>query len=137
MTKDEALARLKELGVKPGVTLYTILRHVSKSGMQRRISVIHQTKEGPVELDYLIEALGIGKRKSLTRYGMSGDSWKSYEDGIVCGGCGMDMGFDLVYRLGRTMFPKGFKVPKGKSGRNGDTSGHDRDGGYALRQEWL
>jgi len=55
--------------------------------------------------------------------------------GIKIGGCGMDMGFELVYCLGRKLFPDGFKV-KG-IGRNGDTSGWDKDGGYALKYNWL
>ena len=47
----------------------------------------------------------------------------------------MDMGFALVYELSRELYPKGFKVAG--VGRNGDTSGHDKDGGYALKQRWL
>ena len=38
-----------------------------------------------------------------------------YRDGVVCRGCGMDMGFDLVYQLA--------------SIGTGD--------GYAARHEWL
>lgn len=36
--KDEAAERLREI-LKPGDTVYCILRHVSRSGMQRRISL--------------------------------------------------------------------------------------------------
>lgn len=45
MTKEQeaeraaAIAKFREL-VEPGDTLYTILRHVSRSGMQRSISVV-------------------------------------------------------------------------------------------------
>ena len=56
---------------------------------------------------------------------------------VIVGGCGMDMGFNIVYSLSRRLWPKGFKLPKGKAGRNGDTSGTDTDGGYALNQRWL
>lgn len=73
----------------------------------------------------------------------------------------MDMGFAVVYDLGRVMFPDGFgvagKYPNGSDGRpttkemaakaveigatfrgrNGDPSGWDNDGGYALKQRWL
>ena|ERR1035437_1828097 len=59
--------------------------------------------------------------------------WLRMMDGD--GGCGMDMGFHLVYNLGRTLFPEGFKV-EGR-GRNGDASGWDKDGGYALKQRWI
>ncbi len=133
MTKDEALARFKELGIKPGVTLYTILRHRSSSGMSRRISVIHFHMGEPHQLDYMIEALGVAKHKVVMRYSFSGDTYKDKEEGLVCNGVGMDMGFDLIYRLGRTLYPNGFKV-KG-TGRNGDKSGHD--GGYAFEHRWL
>ena len=55
--------------------------------------------------------------------------------GLVVGGCGMDMGFHVVYSLGRVLWPKGFKV--NGIGRNGDISGHDKDGGYRLVHQWL
>ena len=68
------------------------------------------------------------------------------------------MGFEVVYNLGRQLFPKGFGtvsyggicpqtkeeaerlVATGKTsfcGRNGDKSGWDNDGGYALKHRWL
>lgn len=52
--------------------------------------------------------------------------------GIKCDGCGMDMGFQLVYSLGRTLWPLGTHEPHGK--RNGQP---DREGGYALKHRWL
>jgi len=81
--------------------------------------------------------------------------------GVRVGGCGMDMGFYLVYEVSRKLFPDGFgelgKMPLGHEirpatkedaikaigkgatfwGRNGDTSGWDNDGGYAIKQRWL
>lgn len=63
----------------------------------------------------------------------------------------MDMGFNLVYNLSRTLFPDGF-ICSGESCRSNDhfndrSKGmrpenfagkrHTGDGGYALRQEWL
>jgi len=104
--------------VKPGDTVQTILRHVSRSGMTRRISVIVNGND----VDYLVEQLGVYNRAKNG-------------PGLVVGGCGMDMGFSLVYSLSRRLFPKGFKVDG--TGRNGDTSGWDDDGGYALKQRWL
>jgi hypothetical protein len=56
-----------------------------------------------------------------------GDRYDRDRQGIKIGGCGMDMGFSLVYDLGRTLYPRGFKV----NGRG------RKDGGYALKQEWL
>lgn len=56
-------------------------------------------------------------------------------EAVKIGGCGMDMGFHIAYELGRVLFPEGFKVDG--VGRNGDTSGWDNDGGYALYQRWM
>ncbi len=115
MTPQEAQARLHEL-LKPGDTVYTILRHVSKSGMHRRISLLTADH---FQLDWTIEKAGWGKTRAN-------------EEGLVAGGCGMDMGFHLVYNLGRAMWPKG--TPKPHGSRNGAP---DSDGGYALKHRWL
>jgi len=124
--KQEAIAKLRKW-LKPGDTVYTILRHVSKSGMSREIGVVILKGKGEtVDLhpNFLIATA-------------CGDKLNTRGDGIKVSGCGMDMGFHLVYNLGRVLFPKGFKLPKGRHGRNGDTSGYDQDGGYALTQRWL
>ena len=74
-------------------------------------------------------------------------------------GCGMDMGFHIVYSLASALYRlEGFGVlasdktcrPSNREeavkmvsqgikfwGRNGDTSGWDNDGGYALAHRWL
>lgn len=137
--QQEAIAQLREI-IKPGDTLYTILRHVSRSGMQREISVVTSEHRN---IDYLVaRALGdrIGKH-----------------DGVIVGGCGMDMGFHLVYNLSYALFPHGFGcIGEGcpsNDHSNGDRDytphyggGHSwrpapahwhRDGGYAVRQQWL
>lgn len=127
--KANAIAFLKK-NLKPGTTVYTIVRHVSSSGMSRNISAFiikkseHTKKHELVSIDWYIAKAMDEKRDP--KHG-----------GIKVHGCGMDMCFDLVYRLGRTLYPKGFKLPKGKHGRNGDTSGYDKDGGYALHYENL
>lgn len=120
---------LKKL--KPGQTVYTILRHRSASGMSHEISVMALCPTTyykgdktykvirPHVLDRLIVRLENG--------------WKiGTHGGIKVGGCGMDMGFHLVYCLGLALWPKGTKKPHGT--RNGEP---DRDGGYALKQQWL
>src|SRR3990167_5500047 len=64
--------------------------------------------------------------------------------GVRVGGCGMDMGFHLVYNLSRVLFPDGFDCI-GKDFPANDHSNGDRDykphthkdGGYALKQRWL
>lgn len=96
---EECKARLLKW-IKPGDTVYTILRRVSRSGMQRQISVvlIRPGEKEPVILhpNYLVSrVLGRPQGKS---------------DAIVCNGCGMDMGFDLVYHLSAVLFGDGYKL---------------------------
>lgn len=108
---------LKKL-LKPGATVLCILRHVSASGMSRRID-LYTIKRN--ELIYL----------SAYAADLAGDKL-SDKGGIVVGGCGMDMGCHLVHCLGARIWPKGTRKPHGK--RNGEP---DHEGGYALRQEWI
>ena len=99
--------RLKEW-LKPGDTVYTILRHKSPSGMSREIGLVILKAEPdfpggvrdlhPNYAASVVLGLKQGKR-----------------DGIKISGCGMDMGFELVYRLSVELF--------------GD--------GYALKHRWL
>lgn len=118
----ESFQRLKKL-LKPGNTVHCVLRHVSKSGMQRRIDFYVMKGNEPWYITY-----DIGKVCDYRQH---------HDGGLVVGGAGMDMGFSVVYNLGRTLFPKGFKLAKGQYGRNGDKSGFDDDGGYALKHSWL
>ena len=105
--------------VKPTDTVYTILRHVSTSGMSRSISLIVMDGKQPYDISYLAAKV-------------LGDKIDQKHGGIKVGGCGMDMGFDLVYRLGATLWPNGTALPHGN--RNGKP---DSDGGYALAHRWL
>lgn len=161
--RDEFIAKLRET-LKPGDTLHTVLRSVSRSGMNRKIDV------------YKLEcgSNGDGVSKSWLSYWIAKASGESYDTKREClsvGGCGMNMEFAVVYNLSRALWPAGFGVPcsnchrraaspeeakqltengahctQAKAddhfkhvfrGRNGDTSGWDTDGGYALHQEWL
>lgn len=115
MNKQDAIAKLHDL-LKPGDTVYTILRHVSRSGMSRRISLVTADH---VDLDYFIDKAGFVRQSSSA-------------PGLVATNCGMDMGFSLVYNLGARMWPNGTPEPHGT--RNGEP---DSDGGYALKQRWL
>jgi len=110
--KEYAIKQLREI-LKPGDTAYTVMRHVSASGTSRRIDVYTIKDNQP---------------RFLTGYTAHAIGWKwGDKAGIVVGGCGMDMGFHLVYTLSRTLFPDGFD----------DGRDPKRDGGYALRHEWL
>ena len=116
--KQEALEKLKSW-IKKGDTLHTTVRHVSRSGMMRHISVRHlkatDNPERPVNIsnyDYHIARV------------LDLPEAPNYQ-GVKIGGCGMDMGFHLVYSLSRALFKD---EPKGES---------DRDHGYWINQEWL
>lgn len=105
--------------IEPGQTIYTILRHVSRSGMQREISVVVPDHDGGIGTADFHVARAIGARVGK-------------HSGVVMGGCGMDMGFQLVYLLGSRLWPDGTSVAHGK--RNGVL---DHSGGYALKHRWL
>ena len=103
--RQEARERLLEW-LKPGDTVYTILRHVSQSGMSRRIGAVKpyvREDTGEVRflhLDYNIMRV-LGWPEGHNRGGGP--------DGIRVDGCGMDMGFHLVYSLSRALWPEGFE----------------------------
>lgn len=133
---QEARERLLKM-VKPGDTVYTILRSVSRSGMQREISVVLRTDDGIHEIDYLVcRLLGDHLGKA----------------GIKVTGGGMDMGFHLVHGISYRLFQGRFEcigdsTEYGKRCPSNDHSNERErdftigrqhsDGGYALRQTWL
>jgi hypothetical protein len=117
-SKAQAVTDLLAL-IKPGQKVFTILRHCSRSGMSRTITAHVMEKGSLRDISHLVcEATGL--------------SWDRNRCGVKMGGCGMDMGFSLVYELGKTLWPNGTKKPHGV--RNGAP---DSDGGYALKREWL
>jgi hypothetical protein len=121
--------------------------------MSRSISLVINGDADVRELDYNVaRALG--------------ESIDGKHGGIRMGGCGMDMGFALVYSLSRALFPGGYGcIGKGEGeprhycpssdhsngdrdytphgAETSDARGADqcwhwhRDGGYALRHRWL
>lgn len=157
--RAESIAQLRKW-LKPGDTVNCILRHVSRSGMQREIGLVIM-KTDPERGCHDIHPNYHASRALGKRTGK--------RDGVIVGGCGMDMGFHVVYSLSYVLFPDGFgiegeriqeggkdhrrtfkKRPRSKDeaarmvadgwkfhGRNGDASGWDNDGGYALKHRWL
>lgn len=117
--REEAITKLRE-HIKPGDVVYTILDHVSQSGMSRNIRVLlpYKRDDGSGTIDFLhpnyLVAQAIGARQAKRG------------DGIVMGGCGMDMGFHLVSTLSRVLFPDGFGCI-GKGCHSNDHSNGDRD----------
>ena len=94
-----------------GDTVYTVLRSVSSSGMSRTMSlkvvedgrIVDITYYAAAVLDYpLVEVNG--------------------SRALRVGGCGMDMGFHIVYSLSGGLFRK---------------AGESADSGYLLNHSWL
>lgn len=109
--QEEARERLRKM-LRPGQTVYTVLRHVSRSGMMREIS-LHAAEGSEV-----LWLTGLAARAMGERVGKL--------EGIRTGGCGMDMGFHLVYNLSHVLFPQGFGCI-GKGCPSNDHSNGDRD----------
>lgn len=113
--RTEAIEQLRKW-LKPGDTVYTILRSVSRSGMQRQIGIVLLLKGDDGSIIDLHPNFSVSK---ATGYRLA-----AHDDAIVVNGGGMDVGFDVVYNLGRVLFPEI------------TTDGH-KDGGYSLKQRWL
>lgn len=113
--RAEAIDKLRAW-IKPGDTVYTILRSVSRSGMSRHISVVVFQDGRPLHPNYSVsKALGYAP---LVR-SLGG------ADALRVGGAGMDIGFGLVYNLAKVLYPD-----------TNQSGGYER-GACALRQEWL
>jgi|SRR5581483_6570102 len=89
--KQESINELRKI-VQPGDTVYTKMIHVSRSGMSRVLDVYLIKDNTPLRITRRV-AEAIGARYSRKH------------EGVVMGGCGMDMGFQAVYLLGRVLFP--------------------------------
>jgi hypothetical protein len=125
MESTDARARLLEL-LPPGTPVYTILRHVSSSGMSRDISAMIVRDGRPFLLDGLILAADLGFRRSRRRYG----------EGLAMGGYGMDMGFSLVYSLSSSLYRDGHACT-GKQSGPGRCPSNDHTNDYGrLTAEW-
>ena len=104
--------------IKPGSVINTLVRSVSSNGMSRRISL------------YIVDGQEI---RSIDNWVSIITGYKhSDKGGLIVGGCGMDMGFHLVYSLGAALWPNGTDTAHGT--RNGVP---DTDGGYALKHRSL
>lgn len=146
----EAREHLRKL-LPPGGVVQCVLKHVSRSGMQREIG-LYAVVNG--ELAYLTGYVRTALGERIGKH-----------EGIVIGGCGMDMGFALVSNLSYALYPTGFGCigrDEHKRCPSNDHSNGDRDysqsscdrypgethehtamchwhksGDYALRHSWI
>lgn len=105
--RDSAIEQLRTL-IPQGSDVYVIQRHVSRSGMLRRVSVVIPLP--PVKADprprirNVTVLIGQAAGFSLSD---SGGDWE-----IVLNGAGMDMHFHLVYRLAHALYGDGYALNK-------------------------
>ena len=71
--------------VKKDSEIIVVIHKISKSGMQRKMSAFVVYKKQLVNLNFDIARLGIARRDDHNH--------------LVINGCGMDMAFNLTYRL--------------------------------------
>lgn len=144
--RQQYLADLRKQ-LKPGDKVYSVVRSVSGSGMSRAL-----------DLYYIRD----NQLRRITHAVAVVTGWPQNDHGeLKVSGCGMDMCFHTVYTLSHYLFPDGFGIegkdalgrvirPSTKAkaakavakgfvfrGRNGDSSGWDNDGGYALTSDTI
>jgi len=108
--RDDARATLRQMfDGRERKTVYTFLRHVSSSGMSRDITLKMVDDDGTLRDITYLSAKAMGET-CRDRHG-----WNV----IRVHGCGMDMGFHLVYNLSHSLY----------------TGDLDR-AGYVLSHEW-
>ena len=128
--------------IKPSTRVYTVLKHVSSSGMSRRIETLVITKEKGREAQIW------NCSKAVAR--ACGFSYNDKHGAIVVGGCGMDMGYHIVYALSSVLFRNNFYCTgegchsndhindrDGSWERSKNKGRKHSDGGYALTHSWL
>lgn len=107
--KESARAYLLSiLGKQEKPTLYTNLKHVSSSGMSRDMKVLAVVEGEIVDVTFYAGKLGIGTIKE-----------RNGQRVLRVGGCGMDMGFQVVYSISASLY------------------GYEERGAYTIRHEWI
>jgi hypothetical protein len=124
--KQEAITELRKLCL-PGTTVYTITRHVARSGMYRAIDAYVMVRNSPVRISF-DAARACGFR------------YDHKHEGVSMSGCGMDMGFHLVNTLSYALHGMKSKGDGAKPENAGHPftprRGHYR-AGYSLNHWWL
>lgn len=109
--RDEQIEKLRKWFPK-GSTVYTILRHVSRSGMQRQISVValsydgtvYETDKSPVQK--IIDLHPNYSVSQILGYRLN----SNWHDSLTVNGCGVDMGFEIAYNLARALYGDGYAL---------------------------
>lgn len=113
--RAEAERVLRDI-LKPGMCVYTALKHVSRMGLTRAIDVYI--------VDYVGEIVNISYWVAIML------NWPRDErtGAVKVTGTGADMGYHLVLCLGRALWPDGVLT---------NPFGLPTEGTYALKHKWL
>jgi len=117
---QEACAELYKL-LCPDEDVLCVLRHRSRSGMMRVIDLFVIRKGG-------LRRISWSAAKAL------GWTYNRKHDGITADGCGMDMGFHLVYSLAQAVYGD---TRKHKAWARKQSEHGTRSAGYMLRSRWV
>ena len=93
---NESIETLKEY-LKKDMTIHSIIRSVSNSGMTRNISFKITDKDNILDLSYHIA--------KVLEYPFN-DKYHA----IKVSGCGMDMAYHVVHTLSRVLFDDGYSL---------------------------
>lgn len=99
-TANETLSAIESLQeiFPSGSNAYVVQRHVSQSGMMRRLSVL-SVQDGEIrDVTYLV-ARALGRKLE-----------RGHDFSIRVNGCGMDMHFALVYDLSSVLYGNGYAL---------------------------
>ena len=94
--KEKSIETLKEY-LKKDMTIHSIIRSVSSSGMSRNISFKITDKDNILDLSYHIA-------KAL-KY-----PFNDKKHAVKVTGCGMDMAFHVVHNLSHVLYGKGYQL---------------------------
>ena|SRR3990167_173938 len=146
--KKEAISKLMPMLRKSKFMVYSQVRHVSSSGMMRHIDFFVMNSNKPININWYIERITNTYFRAKSYNAKNADS-------LRVSGCGMDMGFAVVYALSSCIYGhrkesifkcRGEGCPSNDHTNDRKPYQWDRvkskgkihsDGGYALIQKWL
>jgi predicted component of type VI protein secretion system len=94
--RQEAVTELRKY-LKSGTTVFTILRRVSSTGMSRLIDIHVIVDNEPLRFTW----------SAATALGLTYDRKR---EALRIDGCGMDVGFDVTYRLSYLLHGDGYSL---------------------------
>ena len=97
MMKKERLEELLKEWFPENSTAHTCVVHTAQSGMSRHIKVLAAPEQGQV--------------RDISWYVAKYLGWRyTKKDAVFVGGCGMDMGFHLIYTLSSKLYGDGYAI---------------------------